>query len=155
MLWIDWVIVIVILLSVMGGLSQGFFRAVCSAEAAGQERAGCGRYWVPGSRTGSDGGGGDHWIDFVEDAAQHRAWMPGQDSRRRFRVLSRRAAGDAGDTCYGGILPTGTLAGGGKAAAALFCSMPPEHPHEPDPVSRAGEGGIEDFGRRDAVVASS
>jgi len=30
MLWIDWVIVIVILLSVMGGLSQGFFRSVCS-----------------------------------------------------------------------------------------------------------------------------
>jgi membrane protein required for colicin V production len=30
MLWIDWVIVIVILVSVMGGLSQGFFRSVCS-----------------------------------------------------------------------------------------------------------------------------
>jgi len=30
MLWIDWVIVIVILVSVMGGLSQGFFRAICS-----------------------------------------------------------------------------------------------------------------------------
>ena len=30
MLWIDWAIVIVILLSVMGGLSQGFFRSVCS-----------------------------------------------------------------------------------------------------------------------------
>jgi len=30
MLWVDWVIVIVIALSVMGGLSQGFFRAVFS-----------------------------------------------------------------------------------------------------------------------------
>jgi len=28
--WIDWAIVIVMLLSVLAGLSQGFFRSVCS-----------------------------------------------------------------------------------------------------------------------------
>ncbi|MGA2674745.1 MAG: CvpA family protein [Terracidiphilus sp.] len=30
MTWIDWAIVILLLLSVFGGLSQGFFRSVCS-----------------------------------------------------------------------------------------------------------------------------
>jgi membrane protein required for colicin V production len=30
MTWIDWAIVIVVTLSVLGGLSQGFFRSVCS-----------------------------------------------------------------------------------------------------------------------------
>jgi membrane protein required for colicin V production len=30
MTWIDWSIVIVVVLSILGGLSQGFFRAVCS-----------------------------------------------------------------------------------------------------------------------------
>jgi len=30
MMWVDWAIVIVLVLSVLGGLSQGFFRSVCS-----------------------------------------------------------------------------------------------------------------------------
>src|ERR1035438_6328939 len=30
MIWIDWAIVLVVALSVVGGLSQGFFRSVCS-----------------------------------------------------------------------------------------------------------------------------
>jgi membrane protein required for colicin V production len=30
MVWVDWAIVIILALSVLGGLSQGFFRSVCS-----------------------------------------------------------------------------------------------------------------------------
>jgi membrane protein required for colicin V production len=30
LMWVDWAIVIVVLLSVMAGLSQGFFRSICS-----------------------------------------------------------------------------------------------------------------------------
>jgi len=30
MTWVDWAIVIFMLLSILGGISQGFFRSVCS-----------------------------------------------------------------------------------------------------------------------------
>src|ERR1035441_3406510 len=104
--WVDWVIVLVIVLAVLGGLREGFFRSACSlaglllclargvADALCAHRGGSGCNWIPGDCACGDGVGRNCRPDSGQDRAWYGSGLPGPAARGSLWVLAGRAAGD-------------------------------------------------------------
>jgi len=167
MAWVDWAIVILIAMSVLGGLSQGFFRSVCSLgglflglvlAAWNYDRvAAILAPWVHAEALADT-------LGFlfvallvmgVAGIVGHGVGLSGQAGGRGFRLSAGCAAGDPVHPGDHRLFPPRPLAGGGAAAKIFFWRLPFEYPHEPGGTGRAGAGRFEDAGAGIALVAAS
>ncbi len=162
MTWVDWAIVIVLAVSVLGGLQQGFFRSVCSLGGlvlglvlAAWNYARVAALLRPLVRIEAVA----DTIGFVliallvmvlagivgsilaKDPSQAGAGLPGQAGRRSLWSFAGRVAGHVVYPGDCGLLSAGALAGGRQAAQAVFRGLPSEHAREPGGLAeRVREG---------------
>jgi hypothetical protein len=152
MTWVDWAIVIFMLLSILGGISQGFFRSVCSLGGLilGLMLAAWNYPLVAAplkpllhsaaDRGDRDGHCGAAWSALIEGSEKHWVGLPGSDCRRNFWIFSGNVAGDAGDSGDRGVLSAGTLAFGVEAAPPFLRRFACKRADEPGSACGAREG---------------